>query len=61
MVYYLATNGLVEVSNKTIGKLLKKFVSKRQRDWDKKTGWMPLGMSYNGENPNKDYAIFLGI
>ena len=30
--YYSAANGLAEAFNKTIGKLLKKFVSKSQRD-----------------------------
>ena len=32
MTYYSAANGLAEAFNKTIGKLLKKFVSKSQRD-----------------------------
>jgi len=32
--YYPASNGLAEAFNKTIGKFLKKFVSKSQRDWD---------------------------
>ena len=36
--YYPAANGLAEAFNKTIGKLLKKFVSKSQRDWDDKLG-----------------------
>jgi len=36
--YYLAINGLAEAFNKTIGKLLKKFVSKSQCDWDDKLG-----------------------
>src|SRR4051812_20844100 len=36
--YYLPANGLVEAFNKTIGKLLKKFVSCTKRDWDKKLG-----------------------
>jgi len=31
-------NSLAEAFNKTIGKLLKKFVSKSQRDWDDKLG-----------------------
>jgi len=35
-VYYLATNNLVEAFNKIIGKQLKKFASKGQRDWDDK-------------------------
>jgi len=30
--YYPATNGLAEAFNKTIGKLLKKFISKSQHD-----------------------------
>jgi len=37
-VYYPAANDLVETFNKTIRKLLKKFVSKSQRDWDDKLG-----------------------
>jgi len=36
--YYSVANGLAEAFNKTIGKLLKKFVSKSQRDWDDKLG-----------------------
>jgi len=36
--YYPAANGLAEAFNKTIGKLLKKFVSKSQRDWNDKLG-----------------------
>jgi len=36
--YYPAANGLAEAFNKTIGKLLKKFVSKSQRDLDDKLG-----------------------
>jgi len=37
-VYYPVANGLIEAFNKTINKLLKNFVSKSQRDWDKKLG-----------------------
>jgi len=36
--YYLAANEPAEAFNKTIGKLLKKFVSKSQHDWDDKLG-----------------------
>ena len=36
--YYAATNCLAEEFNKNIGKLLKKFVSKSQCDWDEKLG-----------------------
>jgi len=36
--YYLAANGLAEAFNKTIGKLLKKFILKSQRNWDDKLG-----------------------
>jgi len=36
--YYQAANGPTEALNKTIGKLLKKFVSKGQCDWDDKLG-----------------------
>jgi len=32
MAYYPAANGLTEAFNKTVGKLLKKFISKNQRD-----------------------------
>jgi len=37
-VYYPVANGLAEAFNTTIEKLLKKFVSKSQRDWDDKLG-----------------------
>jgi len=36
--YYPTANGLAEAFNKTIEKLLKKFVSKSQRDWGFKLG-----------------------
>jgi len=36
--YYPAANGLAEAFNTTIGKFLKKFVSKSQLDWDDKLG-----------------------
>ena len=36
--YYPTANGLAEAFNKTISKLLKKFVLKSQRDWDDKLG-----------------------
>ena len=32
--YYLAANSLAKAFNKTIPKLLKKFISKSQHDWD---------------------------
>jgi len=38
MAYYLALNDLAEAFIETIGKLLKKFVSKSQRNWDDKLG-----------------------
>jgi len=37
-IYYPAANGLTKAFNKTIEKLLKKFVSKSQYDWDDKLG-----------------------
>jgi len=36
--YYPAANGLAEAFNKTMGKLLKKFVSKIRCDWDDRLG-----------------------
>ena len=36
--YYPAANGLTEAFNKTVEKILKKFVSKYQCDWDDKLG-----------------------
>ena len=36
--YYPAANGLAEAFNKTIGKLLKKFILTSQCDWDDKLG-----------------------
>jgi len=38
IVYYPAANTLAEAFNKTIGKLLKKFISKSWCDWDEKLG-----------------------
>jgi len=38
MAYYPAANGLAEAFNKTIGKLLKKIISKSIHDWDDKLG-----------------------
>jgi len=38
MTYYSVANGLAEAFNKTIGKFLKKFVSKSKCDWDDKLG-----------------------
>jgi len=37
MVYYPAAIGFAEALNKNIDELVKKFVSKNQRDWDEKT------------------------
>jgi len=37
-IYYPTTNDLAEAFNKAIRKLLKKFVSKNQQDWDEKLG-----------------------
>ena len=36
--YYPPANRLTEAFNKTITKILKKFVSRSQRDWDEKLG-----------------------
>ena len=36
--YYPPANGLAEAFNKTIAKILKKFVFRSQRDWDEKLG-----------------------
>src|SRR4051812_43512266 len=36
--YYPPANGLAEAFNKTIAKILKKFVSRSQRDWDEILG-----------------------
>src|SRR4051812_12424313 len=36
--YYPPANGLMEAFNKTIAKLLKKFISRSQHEWDKKLG-----------------------
>src|SRR3954468_21853148 len=38
IAYYPLANGLTEAFNKTIAKLLKKFVSRSQHDWDEKLG-----------------------
>ena len=50
--YYPVANGLAEAFNKTIGRLLKKFISKSQRDWDGKLGECLWGLSHNCSKPN---------
>jgi len=37
-LYYPAANSVAEAFNKIIDKLLKKFISKSQHDWDEKLG-----------------------
>ena len=49
--------GLIEAFNNTIGKLLKKFILKSQRDKDDKLGEC-LGLSHNDENPDESHTIF---
>ena len=61
MTCYPTANGLAEAFNKTIEKLLKKFVSKSQRDWDDKLVWMPMGLPHKCENPNESHVVFLGV
>jgi len=51
MAYYPAANDLAEAFNKTIEKLLKKFVSKSER----------VGLSHNSENPNNIYTVLFGL
>jgi len=53
MVYYLATNGLAEAFNKTIGKLLKKFISKSQYSWDDKLYECLWAYGTTGRTPTK--------
>jgi len=60
MAYYSVANGLVEAFNKTIRKLLKKFVSKGQQDRDEKLGEC-LWAYRTTVRPNEGYTVFLGI
>ena len=53
MTYYPAANGLAEAFSKTIGKLLKKFVSKCQCDWDEKLGECLWAYRTTGRTPTK--------
>jgi len=53
MTYYPVANGLTEALNKIIGKLLKKFVSKSQRDWDDKLGECPWAYRTTVRTPTK--------
>jgi len=57
--YYPAANGLAEALNKTIGKLLKKFVSKSQRDWDDKLGECLCTYLLTVRTPTKAIPFFL--
>ena len=57
--YYPAANGLVEAFNKTIEKLLKKFVSKSQRDWDDKLGECLWAYHTTVRTPTKATLFFL--
>ena len=61
--YYPAANGLAEASNKTIGKILKKFVSKSQRDWDDKLGECLLGYRTMVRTPMKatPFSLVYGV
>jgi len=34
---------------------------KKSTQLEREVRWMPLGLSHNGENPNKGYTIFLGV
>jgi len=57
--YYLAANGLTEAFNKTIGKLLKKFISKSQHDWDDKLGKCLWAYNITVRTPTKATPFFL--
>ena len=59
MVYNSATNNLAEAFNKTIGKLLKKFVSKNQYDWDDKLGKCFWAYRTTIRTPTKPTPFFL--
>ena len=57
--YYSVANGLAEAFNKTIGKLLKKFISKSQRDWDDKLGECLWAYRTTVRTPTKATPFFL--
>ena len=59
LVYYHAANSLAEAFNNIIRKLLKKFVSKSQRDWDDKLGECLMGLPHNSKNLDKRRVVFL--
>ena len=59
--YNPAANGLAEAFNKTIIKLLKKFVSSNKRDWDEKLGECLWAYRTTVSNPDRQYAFFPGI
>jgi len=59
MICYLAANDLVEAFNKTIEKLLKKFVSKSQRDWDDKLDECLWAYRMMVRTPTKATSFFL--
>ena len=57
--YYPTANGLTETFNKTIGKLLKKFISKSQHDWDDKLGECLWAYRTTVRTPIKATQFFL--
>ena len=56
--YNTAANGLAEAFNKTIIKLLKKFISSSKRG---EARWMSLGLPNHGSDPDRQYSFFPGI
>jgi len=58
---YPAANGLAETFKKTIRKLLKKFVSKSQRDWDDKVGECLWAYRTTVRTPTKATPFSLGM
>jgi len=59
MAYYPAVNGLAKAFNKTIGKLLKKFVLKSQRELDGKSGECLWAYRTTVRTPTKATPFFL--
>ncbi|XP_039118585.1 uncharacterized protein LOC120254555 [Dioscorea cayenensis subsp. rotundata] len=63
LIYNARANGLAEVFNKTLSKLLKKAVSKSQRDWDKRLPevlWA-YWTTYRTPTQSTPYSLVFGI
>ncbi|KAL0446358.1 UNVERIFIED_CONTAM: hypothetical protein Slati_1763700 [Sesamum latifolium] len=62
-MYYVAANGLAEVFNKTLRRLLKKVVAKSKRDWHERIGEALWAYRTTIRTPTQStpYALVYGV